>query len=186
MIIYSKKDIFDYLKKEKTIRNYIRNCNCNGNIPSKIPNLSSHATESLVCHLIEDGTILYQLKPIISVKRFGSTGKDILVNSYHKIEVKGTTSSTGTVTVSKSNCDAFAWIWTDFRPYFFGKNIIPVHVVTNPKECLKSFTYVKARNEHKITITSMIKQAHTQNNYEYKEFNVKSMRICSNTNNFFY
>lgn len=176
MNIISKEEIIKYLLFEKSNR-YERD-RFNGVIKLKTPNLAEDASESLACHLIKDGSILKQLHPIIKVERQGRIGKDIFVNGYHKIEVKGTSSVNGCVTTSQSNFDSFAWVWCDFRPFFeTDKYIIPIHIITNPKICITSERYVEALNQNKLSLTSVIKDAFKTGNYEYYDFNLKMMVV---------
>jgi len=184
MIIHTQEDIFEYLKFEKEIRWNIRKHT--GRIQSHIPNFQENASESLACHIIKGGIILPQLSPITSIKRCGRGGKsksgepksDVLVNDFHKIEVKATTSSEGTVTTSESNYDAFAWLWFDFRPYFNSQsNIIPIHVVTNPKQCITTKKYVEKLKQTKVNLKSAIGDAKKTGNYEYAEINLKTLAV---------
>jgi hypothetical protein len=174
MEIRSKEEIIKYILFEKESRRHRELYN--GSIKPKTPNLSEDASESLACHLIRDGCILKQLHPITIVERLGKQGKDILVNKYHKIEVKGTSSIEGCVTPSDSNFEAFAWIWLDFKPFFnSGNHIIDVHVITNPKSCVTSVRHVEAINENKLGLKSAICDARRTRNYEQLSFNLKTM-----------
>lgn len=176
MNIVPKNEIIKYLLCEKESR-YLRD-RYDGVIKLKTPNLSEQASESLACHLIKDGSILKCLSPIVSIELLGKKGKDILVNKYHKLEVKGTSSINGCVTTSKSNFDSFAWIWLDFKPFFNSDNhIIDVHVIKNPKQCITSERYVETLKENKLSLKSVIDDANKTGNYEYLNFNLKTMLI---------
>lgn len=162
-----------------------------GGIPIKVSNLSEEATESLGCHLIKEGILKSKLGLINSIVRRGrSGGGDILVNNYHRIEVKGTTSGSGTVTLSDGNFEAFAWMWFDFNEYFHrrfcDKVVIPVYVITNPKDCVRPERIVEVNGEKKLTIPSVKDQAGRTGNYFYNELSPKSLRITPNYTSAFF
>lgn len=172
--IFSKVEIIDYLEFTKHI--IYESKKYNGNITAIAPNLNKDATESLVCKLIETGELLPQLNPIKSVERFSD--KDVLVNKHHKLEVKATGSGDGTITPSESNYEAFAWLWMDFRPYFYeNKDIIPIHTITNPKCCITTSRYVKTLKQNKLSIKSVIKDAIVSGNYYLNNFSLSEMRL---------
>ena len=174
MNVPSKEEIIKYLLFEKESR--FQREQYAGVIKPKTPNLSEAASEALAAHLIKDGDILKELQPIISIELLGKNGKDILVNKYHKIEVKGTSCIEGCVTTSASNFESFAWVWLDFKPFFNSDNhIIDIHVIKNPKMSIKSKRYVKTLNEYKLSLKNAIGDAIKTNNYEYLQFNLKTM-----------
>ena len=178
MTIKSKQEIMDYLLFEQYSR-YQRSL-YKGAIKPKTPNITEDASESLTCHLIKDGSILKQLHPITKLERKGRNGKDIVVNGYHKLEVKGTSSNDGSITTSESNFESFAWVWMDFRPFFEHSHfVVPVHVITNPRACITSERYVQALKQNKLNLPSVIGDAVNSGNYERYELNLKTMLVLS-------
>jgi len=174
MNIPSKQEIIKYLLFEKESR--FQRERYDGIIKPKTPNLSEAASEALVAHLIKDGDILKELQPIVTIELLGKNGKDILVNKFHKIEVKGTSCVEGCVTTSESNFESFAWVWPDFRPFFHASNsIINIHVIRNPKVSIRSKRYVEKLNEYKLSLKNAVNDAIKARNYEYLRFNLKTM-----------
>ena len=173
-MIYTREEILHYLEAER--QRFQSAMKYSGPITLWAPNLNKDATESLGCHLVMEGKILPQLSPITEVKRFRS--KDILVNKYHKLEVKATSTKTGDITPSESNFEAFAWIWFAFQNFLYRDNyIIPVHIITNPKQCVRPDRYVETLRQSKLSIINAIKEATKTGNYSYYECDLKQMKL---------
>ena len=174
MDIVSREEIIKYLEFEKG--RFEQGKEYTGVITAIAPNLNKDATESLVCHLVKDGVILPQLKPIVRIERFPN--KDVLVNNYHKLEVKATSTDDGSVTTSESNFEAFAWIWLETQAFFYQDSyIIPIHVITNPRICITSTRYVEALKQTKVSIRSVMKNAMDTHNYFRHNCNLKTIAI---------
>lgn len=175
--IHSKEEIKKYLLfSRETIQ---LSKKYDGEIIPWAANLSKNATESLVCHLVKDGILIPQITPITSVERFDNA--DVMVNNYHKLEVKATTTGEGTVTTSESNFNAFAWVWIDMKNFIYNNNsIIPIHVISNPKTCITTQRYVETLKQTKVTINSVIDDAIKTNNYVYHNFNINTFVVLPN------
>jgi hypothetical protein len=171
--IHSLEHIIQYLDRYKKIRRAIYQENQDLTVKIKPPNLSEEVSESLVCHLINDGSILTDIFGTnLYAQRFGKTGVDVLVNDKYKLECKGTTSLDGFVSVSKTNMlERDAWIWLDFQDYVKkNSKIVSVHIIHNPTDCIKP-RKIEANGESKITMSAAIKDAWKAGTYRSYDFN---------------
>ena len=114
----TKIEIRNYIKKYIDRRKEDKTYNENAIFKLKTSNFSSEVSETLTKILIEERALLVDLpEEVYSVKRPKDTGEtnDVLINDNYVIEVKGTTSSDGLITLSKNNLNCYAWIWLDFH-----------------------------------------------------------------------
>jgi hypothetical protein len=171
--IHAIEDIIQYLDRYKKIRRAILQENKHLRVQIKPPNLSEEISESLVCHLINDGKILTEIYgDNLNAQRFGKSGVDVLVNDKYKLECKGTTSLDGFVSVSKTNMfERDAWVWLDFQEYVRkNSKIISVHIIHKPTDCIKP-RKIEANGESKITMSAAIKDAWKAGTYLSYEYN---------------
>lgn len=181
-ISYTDSQIRNYFIDIKSDRENVKKYNESHLLKKKVGNISEEATESLAYNLIVNGIILkeaFEKTGIYSIKRKGKKGKDILVNDFFTVEVKGTSSKSGFITTSKSNFKSSAWIWFDIKPFFENQQNIVVYVIKNPK-CLNPYK-IEANGESKFSLKKAKEIAKNNNCLEevvldFNTFGVKTKK----------
>lgn len=144
-------------------------------------NFSSEVSELLTKILIEERSLLVDFpEAIYSVKRPKETGEtnDIRINDTHLVEVKGTTSSDGLITLSKNNLNCYAWVWLDFHNVVEEESdFATIHVVKQPQLNITP-KIIKTNNEKKLNIKKLCRDIQNGSDYERFEYNVWQFKMC--------
>ena len=177
----TKIEIRNYIKKYIDRRKEDKTYNENAIFKLKTSNFSSEVSETLTKILIEERSLLVDLpEEVYSVKRPKDTGdtNDVLINDNYVIEVKGTTSSDGLITLSKNNLNCYAWIWLDFhRVVEEESHFATVHVVKRPALNIKP-KIIKTNNEKKLNIKKLCREIQHGSDYERLDYNVWQFKMC--------
>lgn len=172
-----KNYITKYIERRKEDQLY----NQSAHFKMKSSNFSSEVSETLAKILIEERDILVDFPhPIYSVTRPKEAGdtNDILINDEHIIEVKGTTSTDGLVTLSKNNLNCYAWVWLDFNNVVNEvSQFVTIHVVKRPAANITP-KIIKTNNEKKLTIKKLCRDIKNGSDYETLEYNVWQFKLC--------
>jgi hypothetical protein len=147
----------------------------------KSSNFSSEVSETLAKILIKERDILIDFPyPIYSVTRPKENGdtNDILINDEYIIEVKGTTSSDGLITLSKNNLNCYAWVWLDFnRVVDEVSSFVTIHVVKRPSMNITP-KIIKTNNEKKLNFKKLCRDIRHGEDYQKLEYNVWEYKLC--------
>lgn len=177
----TKIEIRNYIKKFIERRKEDKLYNEDAFFKMKGSNFSSEVSEMLTKILIEERSLLVDFpETIYSVKRPKETGEtnDIRINDNHLIEVKGTTSSDGLITLSKNNLNCYAWVWLDFhRVAEEESDFATVHVVKRPQLNIKP-KIIKTNNEKKLNIKKLCREIQHGSDYERFDYNVWQFKMC--------
>ena len=149
----------------------------------KSSNFSNEVSENLVRILIEERDILTDYPdPIYSLKR--PNNNDIIINDTHKIEVKGTTSSDGLITLSKNNLKCYAWVWVDFHDVVNEvSEFVDVHVVKRPEMNITP-KCIPTNGEQKLNIRKLCRDIKDGSDYELFHYNLNEFRMCKRGDTF--
>jgi len=182
-----KTGINIYIKKYIDRRNEDREYNKNALFKIKAPNFSTEVSETLAKILIEEGELFKNFPDrIYSIKKPNSN--DIVINDKYVVEVKGTTSHDGLITLSDGNLKCYAWIWFDFNDVVNEKsNYVIIHVLEHPEINITP-KFIKTNREKKMTIKKLcrdIKCGSDYEMYEYDVMNFKMMKSGDVQNEFF-
>jgi hypothetical protein len=182
-----KTEISRYLKKYIARRKEDKDYNQNAFFKMKAPNFSTEVSETLTKMLIEEKALLTDFpETIYSVSR--PSENDIRVNGKYVIEVKGTTSNDGLITLSKNNLDCYAWVWLDFNLVVNEEsNYAVIHVLKRPSLNITP-KFIKTNNEKKLNLKKMcrdIKNGIDYEKFEYDVWNFKMMQSGDVQNEFF-
>ena len=172
-----------YIDRRKEDKEY----NKNAVFKIKAPNFSTEVSETLARILIEERELFKDFPdPIHSIKKPNSG--DIIINDKYVVEVKGTTSHDGLITLSDSNLKCYAWVWFDFNDVVNEKsNYAIVHVLKHPEINITP-KFIEANREKKMTIKKLcrdIKCGSDYETYEYDVMNFKMMKSGDVQNEFF-
>lgn len=172
-----------YIDRRKEDREY----NKNAVFKIKAPNFSTEVSETLARILIEERELFKDFPdPIHSIKKPNSG--DIIINDKYVVEVKGTTSHDGLITLSDSNLKCYAWVWFDFNDVVNEKsNYAIVHVLKHPEINITP-KFIATNREKKMTIKKLcrdIKCGSDYETYEYDVMNFKMMKSGDVQNEFF-
>jgi len=149
----------------------------------KSSNFSSEVSETLVRILIEERDILIDFhEKIYSLKK--PTNNDIFINDRYKIEVKGTTSSDGLITLSKNNLRCYAWVWVDFHDVVNEiSDFVDIHVVKRPEMNITP-KFIQTNGEHKMNIKKLCRDIKEQKDYELRHYNMTQFKMCKKGDTF--
>ncbi len=177
----TKIEIQNYIKKFIERRREDQIYNAEAVFKMKSSNFSSEVSEMLAKILIKERDILVDFPhPIYSVTRPKENGEtnDILINGEHIIEVKGTTSRDGLITLSKNNLNCFCWVWLDFsRVVDEQSNFVTIHVVKRPSLNIKP-KIIKTNNEKKLNLKKLCRDIQHGADYERHDYDVWNYRLC--------
>ena len=177
----TKIEIQNYIKKFIERRKEDYEYNMNAHFKMKSSNFSSEVSETLAKILIKERDILIDFPyPIYSVTRPKENGdtNDILINDEYIIEVKGTTSSDGLITLSKNNLNCYAWVWLDFnRVVDEVSSFVTIHVVKRPSMNITP-KIIKTNNEKKLNFKKLCRDIRHGEDYQKLEYNVWEYKLC--------
>jgi len=177
----TKIEIQNYIKKFIERRKEDYEYNLNAHFKMKSSNFSSEVSETLAKILIKERDILIDFPyPIYSVTRPKENGdtNDILINDEYIIEVKGTTSSDGLITLSKNNLNCYAWVWLDFnRVVDEVSSFVTIHVVKRPSMNITP-KIIKTNNEKKLNFKKLCRDIRHGEDYQKLEYNVWEYKLC--------
>lgn len=177
----TKIEIQNYIKKFIERRKEDYEYNLNAHFKMKSSNFSSEVSETLAKILIKERDILIDFPyPIYSVTRPKENGdtNDILINDEYIIEVKGTTSSDGLITLSKNNLNCYAWVWLDFnRVVDEVSSFVTIHVVKRPSMNITP-KIIKTNNEKKLNFKKLCRDIRHAYDYQQFEYNVWEYKLC--------
>jgi len=171
-----KTEISRYLEKYINRRKEDKDYNKNAFFKMKAPNFSTEVSETLTKILIEEKLLLTDFpETIYSVSR--PTENDIRINGKYVIEVKGTTSSDGLITLSKNNLNCYAWVWLDFNKVVDEEsNYAIIHVLKRPSLNVTP-KLIQTNNEKKLNIKKMCKDIKYGTDYERFEYDVWDFKM---------
>lgn len=171
-----KTEISRYLEKYINRRKEDKDYNKNAFFKMKAPNFSTEVSETLTKILIEEKLLLTDFpETIYSVSR--PTENDIRINGKYVIEVKGTTSSDGLITLSKNNLNCYAWVWLDFNKVVDEEsNYAIIHVLKRPSLNVTP-KLIQTNNEKKLNIKKMCKDIQYGTDYERFEYDVWDFKM---------
>lgn len=177
----TKIEIQNYIKKFIERRKEDYEYNLNAHFKMKSSNFSSEVSETLAKILIKERDILIDFPyPIYSVTRPKENGdtNDILINDEYIVEVKGTTSSDGLITLSKNNLNCYAWVWLDFnRVVDEVSSFVTIHVVKRPSMNITP-KIIKTNNEKKLNFKKLCRDIRHGEDYQKLEYNVWEYKLC--------
>jgi len=182
-----KTGIKIYIDKYIDRRQEDKEYNKNAVFKIKAPNFSTEVSETLAKILIEEGELFKDFPdPIYSIKT--PNHNDIIINDKFVIEVKGTTSHDGLITLSDGNLKCYAWIWFDFNNVVNRKsNYAIIHVLKHPEINITP-KFIKTNREKKMTIKKLcrdLKHSEDYEKHEYDVMNFKMMKSGDIQNEFF-
>ena len=172
-----------YINRRKEDKEY----NKNAIFKIKAPNFSTEVSETLAKILIKEGELFKNFpETIYSVNT--PNQNDIVINGKHVVEVKGTTSHDGLITLSDNNLKCYAWVWFDFNDVVNEKSKYAIiHVLKHPEANITP-KFIATNREKKMTIKKLcrdLKCAEDYETYEYDVFNFKMMKSGDIQNEFF-
>lgn len=177
----TKIEIQNYIKKFIERRKEDYEYNLNAHFKMKSSNFSSEVSETLAKILIKERDILIDFPyPIYSVTRPKENGdtNDILINDEYIVEVKGTTSSDGLITLSRNNLNCYAWVWLDFnRVVDEVSSFVTIHVVKRPSMNITP-KIIKTNNEKKLNFKKLCRDIRHGEDYQKLEYNVWEYKLC--------
>lgn len=182
-----KTEITKYIKKYIDRRKEDKDYNQNAVFKIKAPNFSTEVSEILTKILIEERQLLTDFpEEIFSVSR--PSENDIRINGKYIIEVKGTTSNDGLITLSKNNLNCYAWVWLNFNSVVNEESsYASIHVLKHPSLNITP-KLIQTNNEKKLTIKKMcrdVKNGIDYERFEYDVWNFKMLQSGDVQNEFF-
>jgi len=176
-----KIEIRNYIKKYIERRKEDKLYNHDAIFKLKTSNFSNEVSETLTKILIQERELLVDFpEEVYSVKRPKDTGNtnDVLINDNYVIEVKGTTSNDGLITLSKNNLNCYAWVWLDFnRVVEEESHFATIHIVKRPALNIKP-KIIKTNNEKKLNLKKLCRDIQHGSDYERFDYNVWQFKLC--------